>query len=97
MKKAILTFSCLLLLLVTILSTAVFAAEHAYTAIEHTSSAIAGRKAAKTSELIVHSKKALDYAKMAEQGAIGHLKRICNPPLMSLKIPFLRVIQAMSN
>jgi len=41
MKKSIFAFSGLLLFLCTCLSTAVFAEEHAYAAIEHTSAAIA--------------------------------------------------------
>jgi hypothetical protein len=74
MKKSTLTFASLLLLLGTFLSTAVFAEEHAYAAIEHTSSAIAQGKEGKAPALVEHAKKALEHAKLAENVAKGHVK-----------------------
>jgi hypothetical protein len=74
MKKSIIAFAGLLLLLGTLLSTAVFAEEHAYAAIEHTSTAIAEGKAGKAPALVEHATKALEHAKMAEKVAMGHLK-----------------------
>ncbi|MBL6987733.1 MAG: hypothetical protein ISR72_12000 [Methylobacter sp.] len=74
MKKSIVAFTGLLLLLGTFLSTAVFAEEHAYAAIEHTSAAIAQGKAGNASALVEHAETALKHAKMAESVAMGHLK-----------------------
>ncbi|WP_333873201.1 small metal-binding protein SmbP [Methylobacter sp.] len=74
MKKSIFAFSGLLLLLGIFLSGAVFAEEHAYAAIEHTSTAIAQGKADKAPALVEHAEKALEHAKMAENAAKGHLK-----------------------
>jgi hypothetical protein len=74
MKKSIFAFSGLLLLLGTFLSTTVFAEEHAYAAIEHTSAAIAQGQEGKAPALVEHAQKALEHAKMAENVAMGHLK-----------------------
>jgi hypothetical protein len=74
MKKSIFAFASLLLLLGTFLSTAVFAEEHAYAAIEHTSAAIAQGKASKAPALVEHATKALEHAKQAESVALGHSK-----------------------
>ena len=74
MKKSIVAFTGLLLILGTFLSTAVFAEEHAYAAIEHTSAAIAEGKAGKAPALVEHAKKALEHVKLAENVAMGHLK-----------------------
>jgi alanine-alpha-ketoisovalerate/valine-pyruvate aminotransferase len=74
MKKSIVAFAGIFLLLGTFLSTAVFAEEHAYAAIEHTSTAIAEGKAGKAPALVEHATKALEHAKMAEQVAKGHFK-----------------------
>ncbi|MGZ8947436.1 MAG: small metal-binding protein SmbP [Methylococcaceae bacterium] len=74
MKKPIIAFAGLLLLLGTFLSTSVFAEEHAYAAIEHTSTALAQGKAGKAPALVEHAEKALEHAKMAENVAKGHLK-----------------------
>jgi hypothetical protein len=74
MKKSIIAFAGLFLLLGAFLSTAVFAEEHAFAAIEHTSAAIAQGKAGKAPALVEHSEKALEHAKMAENVAKGHLK-----------------------
>jgi len=74
MKKSISAFSGLLLFLCTFLSTAAFAEEHAYAAIEHTSAAIAQGQAGKATALVEHAQKALEQAKMAENAATGHVK-----------------------
>lgn len=74
MKKPIFAFSGLLLFLCSFLSTAVFAEEHAYAAIEHTSAAIAQGQKGKAAALVQHAQKALEHAKMAENVAAGHLK-----------------------
>lgn len=70
MKKLALACASLLLFL----STTVFAEEHAYTAIEHTSAALAQGKADKAPELVQHAEQALEHAKMAESVAQGHSK-----------------------
>jgi len=70
MKKLALACASLLLFL----STAVFAEEHAYTAIEHASAAIAQGKADKAPALVQHATQALEHAKMAENVAQGHSK-----------------------
>ncbi len=74
MKKSIITVAGLLLLLSVFLSTAVFAEEHAYAAIEHTSTAIAQGKTGNALALVEHTEKALEHAKMAENVAKGHIK-----------------------
>jgi nitrogen regulatory protein PII len=74
MKKLTSVFTGLLLILGIFLSTAVFAEEHAYAAIEHTSTAIAQGKSGKTAELVTHAEKALEHAKLAQNVAMGHLK-----------------------
>jgi nitrogen regulatory protein PII len=74
MKKSIVGFAGLLLLLGTFFSTTVFAEEHAYAAIEHTSAAIAQGKEGKAPALVEHAEKALEHAKLAEKAAKGHLK-----------------------
>jgi ribosomal protein S20 len=70
MKKLALACASLLLFL----STTVFAEEHAYTAIEHTSAALAQGKADKAPALVQHAEQALEHAKMAESVAQGHSK-----------------------
>jgi hypothetical protein len=74
MKKSTFAFAGLLLLLSSFLSTAVLAEEHAYTAIEHTSAAIAQGKLSKAPALVEHAQQALEHAKQAESVAMGHSK-----------------------
>ncbi|MGZ5007226.1 MAG: small metal-binding protein SmbP [Methylobacter sp.] len=74
MKKSLSVFAGLLLFLGTFFTTTVFAEEHAYNAIEHTSAAIAQGKAGKAPGLVEHAEKGLEHAKMAENVALGHAK-----------------------